>query len=57
MQICYDFMDNTLIFLVFLYINALNYRYFHIDCSTFFLNKKKSLEIKNKRQKRVFIQQ
>ena len=31
-------MDNTLIF-QFLYINVLNYRYFHTDCSTFFKNK------------------
>jgi len=26
----------------FLYINVLNYRYFHTDCSTFFKNKKKT---------------
>jgi len=34
-KIRYNFMSNTLVF-QFLYINILNYRYFHIDCSTFF---------------------
>ena len=38
-KILYNFMGNTLIF-QFLYINVLNYCYFHTDCSTFFKNKK-----------------
>ena len=33
-------MGSTLIF-QFLYINVLNYRYFHYDCSTFLKIKKK----------------
>jgi len=33
-------MGSTLIF-QFLYINVLNYRYFHTNCSTFFKNKKR----------------
>jgi len=37
----YNFMGNTSIF-QFLHINALNYHYFHTDCSTFF--NKKTLE-------------
>jgi len=32
-------MNKSLIF-QFLYINVLNYRYFHTDSSTFFKNKK-----------------
>jgi len=44
-------MDNSLIF-QFLYINVLNYRYFHTDSSTF-LKIKKCWKNK-KRQKRVF---
>jgi len=38
-KIPYNFMASSLIF-HFLYINVLNYCYFHTDCSTFFLNKK-----------------
>jgi len=37
---CYYFMDNSLIF-QFLYINVLNYHYFHTDNSTFFKNEKR----------------
>jgi len=38
-KICYCFMGNSLIF-QFLYINVLNYRYFHTDSSTFLKIKK-----------------
>jgi len=51
-KIRYNFMGNTLVFHV-LYINILNYRYFHIDCSTFFKNKKRWKNKKNVK-KRVF---
>jgi len=44
-------MGNSLIF-QFLYINVLNYRYFHSDSSTFFKNKNVG-KIKNVK-KRVF---
>jgi len=37
-KIRYNFMGSTLIFQL-LYINVLNYRYFHTNCSTFFKNK------------------
>jgi len=47
-------MNNSLIF-QFLYINVLNYRYFHTASSTFFKNKKNVGEIKNVK-KRVFLQ-
>jgi len=33
-------MGSSLVF-QFLYINVLNYCYFHTDCSTFFKNKKR----------------
>ena len=41
-KIHYNFMGITLIF-QFLYINVLNYHYFHTDCSMF-LKIKKTLE-------------
>ena len=46
-------MGSNLIY-QFLYINVLNYRYFHIYCSTFFLNKTNVGKFK-KTLKRVFI--
>ena len=39
-KIRYNFMGSSLMF-QFLYINVLNYCYFHTDCSTFFKNKKR----------------
>ena len=48
-KICYNFMGSTLIF-QFLYINILNYRYFHTDCLTFFLENKKK-----RKNKKTFI--
>jgi len=39
-KIRYNFMGSSLVF-QFLSINVLNYCYFHTDCSTFFLNKKR----------------
>ena len=55
-KICYYFMGNSLIF-QFLYINVLNYRYFHTVSSTFLKNIKRS---KNKKtqiflEKKTFI--
>jgi len=52
-KICYYFMCNSLIF-QFLYINVLNYRYFHNGSSTL-LKIKNVGKIKNVK-KRVFIE-
>ena len=49
----YNFMGNTLIF-QFLYINVLNYCYFHTDCSTFFLNKKTLEKLKKTSKTRFY---
>jgi len=40
-KIRYHFMGSSLIF-QFLYINVLNYRYFHTDSSTFFFKQRKN---------------
>jgi len=45
-------MGNNLVF-QFLYLNILNYRYFHTDCSTFFQNKKNVGKIKKNVYKRL----
>jgi len=48
-------MGNSLIF-QFLYINVLNYRYFHTDSSTFFKNKKKLWKNNKTLKMRFFIE-
>jgi len=47
-KIRYNFMGRTLIF-QFMYINILNYSYFHTDCLTFFWKIKKRWKNKKKR--------
>ena len=54
-KFCYYFMGNSLIF-QFLYINVLNYRYFHTDSSTFFKNKKKLWKNNKTLKMRFFIE-
>jgi len=46
-------MGNSLIF-QFLYMNVLNYRYFYIDRSTFFKNKKNVGKIKKRKIKKIY---